>query len=83
MTVRIAAVGEPAVTFGLLARNAQALGGHYPSGDWQVEPQPPAQPQMPDALTAPAAPAVPETAVPGRYVGPDARRAPGRPPTTP
>lgn len=65
---RIAAVGEPAVTFGQLARNAQALGGHYPSGDWQVEPQPPAQPQMPDALTAPAAPAVPETAVPGSYM---------------
>ena len=65
--VRIGAGGEPAVTFGLLARFAQALGGHYPSGDWQVEPQPAAQPQMPDALTAPAAPAVPETVVPGPY----------------
>ncbi len=66
--VRIGAGGEPAVTFGLLARFAQALGGHYPSGDWQVEPQPPAQPQMPEPLTAAAAPAVPETVVPGAYV---------------
>ena len=64
---RIGGGGEPGATFGLLARFAQALGGHYPSGSWESEPVPPAQPQMPDALTAAPVLAVPETAVPGPY----------------
>ncbi|HEX5590957.1 MAG TPA: right-handed parallel beta-helix repeat-containing protein [Candidatus Limnocylindrales bacterium] len=64
---RIAGGGDPAATVGLLARFAQALGGHYTSGDWRTEPAPPAQAKLPDALGAPPVPAVPETAVPGPY----------------
>lgn len=64
---RIGGGGDPAATLGLLARFAQALGGHYTSGDWRVEPAPPGGDQMPDALMAPAVLAVPESAVPGSY----------------
>lgn len=64
---RIGGGGDPAATFGLLARFAQALGGHYTSGDWRTEPPPPAQPEMPDAATAPTTLAIPGVAVPGPY----------------
>jgi hypothetical protein len=64
---RIGGGGEPGATFGLLARFAQALGGHYPSGSWESEPMPPAQPQMPGAVDAAPVLAVPEAAVPGPY----------------
>jgi plastocyanin len=64
---RIGGGGEPGATFGLLARFAQALGGHYPSGSWEAEPVPPAQPQMPGPVDAAPVLAVPETAVPGPY----------------
>jgi plastocyanin len=64
---RIGGGGDPAATLGLLARFAQALGGHFTSGDWTTEPAPPAQAVMPDALGAAPAMAVPETAVPGPY----------------
>lgn len=64
---RIGGGGDPAVTFGLLARFAQALGGHYTSGDWRTEPPPPAQPEMPDAATAVPVLAIPEVNVPGPY----------------
>jgi plastocyanin len=66
-TGRVGGGGDPAATFGLLARFAQALGGHYTSGDWRAEPAPPAQPQMPDAASAPVVLAVPGVAVPGPY----------------
>ena len=65
--VRLARGGEPGVTFALLARFAQALGGHYPAGSWETEPVPPAQPQMPGPVDAAPVLAVPETAVPGPY----------------
>ena len=65
--LRVARGGEPGVTFALLARFAQALGGHYPAGSWETEPVPPAQPQMPGAVDAAPVLAVPETAVPGTY----------------
>ena len=64
---RIAGGGEPGATFGLLARFAEALGGHYPSGSWESEPAPPAQRQMPGPVEAAPVLAVPETAVPGPY----------------
>lgn len=64
---RIAAGGDPAATLGLLARFAQALGGHYTSGDWKTEPAPPPQTQMPGAVSSGAVLAIPETAVPGPY----------------
>ena len=64
---RIGGGGEPGATFGLLARFAEALGGHFPAGSWQSEPQPPAQPQMPGPIDAAPVLAVPETAVPGPY----------------
>jgi plastocyanin len=63
-----ASAGEPGVTFGLLIRFAQALGGDYPRNDWQAQPDAPAQPSMPDAETAPVVLAVPGSAVPGPYV---------------
>ena len=59
--------GDPAATLGLLGRFAQALGGHYSSGDWQTEPAPPAQAQLPGGATAAVLMAVPEVAVPGPY----------------
>jgi hypothetical protein len=64
---RIAGGGDPAATLGLLARFAQALGGHYTSGDWRAEPAPTARAQMPDALAAAPVLAIPEVAVPGPY----------------
>ena len=64
---RIGGGGEPGATFGLLARFAEALGGHFPEGRWQDEPQPPAQPQMPGPVDAAPVLAVPETVVPGPY----------------
>lgn len=62
---RIGGGGDAGATFALLARFATALGGHWAGGDWQSEPQPPAQAQMPDPLTAAPVLAVPESAVPG------------------
>jgi len=64
---RIGGGGEPGATFALLARFAQALGGHYPSGDWRSEPAPPAQPGMPDSIGAPPVLAIPGASVPGGY----------------
>ena len=64
---RIGGGGDPAATVGLLARFAQSLGGHFPSGDWRTEPAPPDQARMPDALGAAAVLAIPESAVPGPY----------------
>jgi plastocyanin len=62
---RIGGGGDVAATLNLLGRFAAALGGHYTSGDWQSEPRPPGQPQLPDAASAPASLAIPEVAVPG------------------
>ncbi|HEU0245231.1 MAG TPA: right-handed parallel beta-helix repeat-containing protein [Candidatus Limnocylindrales bacterium] len=62
----LGAGGDGAPTFNLLGRFAQALGGDYPSGRWEDEPAPPAQPSMPDAAAPPVL-AIPETAVPGPY----------------
>jgi plastocyanin len=62
---RFAGGGEAGATFSLLAKFATALGGHWTGGDWTVEPRPPDQAQMPDALTAAPVLAVPEQAVPG------------------
>jgi plastocyanin len=62
---RIGGGGDAGATFSLLARFAVALGGHWQGGDWQAEPQPPAQGQMPDALTAAPVLAIPATAMPG------------------
>lgn len=62
---RVGGGGDPAATLGLLARFAQALGGHYTSGDWQAEPAPPAQDQLPGGVGAAVALAIPESAVPG------------------
>ncbi len=62
---RIGGGGDPAATFSLLSRFAAALGGHYTEGSWKTEPAPPGEAQMPDAAAAPAAPAIPEVAVPG------------------
>ncbi len=64
---RIGGGGDPAATLGLLARFAQALGGHYTSGDWQAEPVPSAQAQLPGGAAAPTVLAIPEIAVPGPY----------------
>jgi plastocyanin len=64
---RIGAGGDPAATLGLLGRFAQALGGHYTSGDWKAEPAPPAQEGLPGGASAPVVLAVPEVAVPGAY----------------
>ena len=62
--LRPIAGGSLGVTLGPLIRYIQAL-GDFPTGDWRTQPVPPDQAQMPDAATAPARPAVPETAVPG------------------
>jgi plastocyanin len=59
--------GEPGATYGLLLRFAEALNGHNKTGDWRTQPAPPAQPQMPDAATAPITLAVPETVLPGPH----------------
>jgi len=64
---RIGGGGDLGATLGLLGRFAQALGGHYASGDYRAEAAPPPQAQMPDALGAPTILAVPETAVPGPW----------------
>jgi plastocyanin len=64
---RFAGGGEPGATFSLLGRFAEALGGHFPSGSWETEPQPPDQAQMPGPVDAAPVLAVPETAVPGPY----------------
>ncbi|HZM73929.1 MAG TPA: PLDc N-terminal domain-containing protein [Candidatus Polarisedimenticolia bacterium] len=57
------------VTIGsLLTRYIETFDDSYPHGDWKTWPAPKGQTQMPDALTAGATPAVPETAVPGAYV---------------
>jgi plastocyanin len=50
--------GDLSVTTGLLGRFAQALGGDFPHGDWEDQPVPPPQEQMPDAAERPPAPAV-------------------------
>lgn len=60
--------GDLGPTMTLLAKFMAALGGHYEPGDWKTSPQPPDQPQMPSAATAPVVLAVPETAVPGPHV---------------
>ncbi len=65
--LRVGAGGDPAATLGLLARFAQALGGHYTEGDFTAEPAPPPQPGLPGGATAPVVLAVPESAVPGPY----------------
>jgi plastocyanin len=49
-------------TFALYVR---AQSGKYPQGDWHTIPAPPPQADMPGAATAPARPAVPQTAAPG------------------
>jgi plastocyanin len=66
-SVRVGGGGDFVPTFTLLAKFIAALGGHYDPGDWQGAPAPPAQPQMPDAATAPVVLAVPEAAVPGPH----------------
>jgi plastocyanin len=66
-SVRAGGGGDLAPTLTLLARFVASLGGSFEPGDWQGAPVPPAQPQMPDAATAPAVLAVPEAAVPGRH----------------
>jgi plastocyanin len=58
--------GDLAVTVALLGRFARALGGDFPRGDWRAQPEPPPQAEMPDAATAPPAPAIPRVAVPAR-----------------
>ncbi len=63
--VRLGGGGDAGPTMSLLAKFGEALGGHWYTGDWKAEPQPPAQAQMPDALAAAPVLAVPETAVPG------------------
>ena len=50
--------GEYAATFLSLGYVVQAGTGDFPHGDWQTQPIPAPQPVMPDAATAPAAPAV-------------------------
>lgn len=50
--------GDLGVTTSLLGRFAQALSGDYPSGEYRTQPAPPPQESMPDAATAPPAPAV-------------------------
>ncbi|MFM7718429.1 MAG: right-handed parallel beta-helix repeat-containing protein [Actinomycetota bacterium] len=80
--LRSIAAGSLGVTFGPLVRYIEAL-GDFPTGDWRTQPVPSDQPQMPDAMTAPADPATPETAVPGplpaiRPVDAMARTAPTR-----
>lgn len=50
--------GEYAATFLSLGYVVQSGTGSFPAGDWRTLPAPPAQPQMPDAATAPARPAI-------------------------
>jgi len=50
--------GEPSVSLDLLGRIAQAVANDFPRGDWRTQPEPPPQPQMPGAATAPPAPAL-------------------------
>jgi plastocyanin len=50
--------GDPAVSAALLGNVAEAEGERFPRGDWRTQPEPPPQPSMPEAATAPAAPAV-------------------------
>lgn len=50
--------GEYAATFLSLGYVVEAGTGSFPHGDWRHQPVPPAQPSMPDAATAPAAPAI-------------------------
>ena len=65
--LRTGSTGAAAPSLQLLARFMGALGGgERTDGDWTVWPAPAAaQPEMPDAATAPWALAIPEVAVPG------------------
>jgi hypothetical protein len=63
----LSAGGDLGPTTTLLAKFVAALGGNYDPGDWKAAPQPPDQPQMPSAASAPVALAIPETAVPGPH----------------
>ena len=64
---RIGGGGDPGATVGLLATFIESLGLPARLGDFEAEPAPPPQPQMPDALEAPAVLAVPEMVVPGSW----------------
>jgi hypothetical protein len=57
--------GDLSATFQTLALFIRVMSKKYPQGDWHIQPAPPAQPNMPDAATAPVVLAVPEAAVPG------------------
>lgn len=50
--------GDLSVTASLLGRFAQAEGGDFPHGDYRTQPAPAPQDGMPEAASAPAAPAV-------------------------
>jgi len=50
--------GDPSVSIALLGRVAEAESDTFPHGDWRSQPEPPPQPTMPLAATAPPAPAV-------------------------
>ncbi|MGH2691135.1 MAG: right-handed parallel beta-helix repeat-containing protein [Actinomycetota bacterium] len=50
--------GDGSVTLELLGRVAEAEAEDFPRGDWRTQPEPPLQPQMPGAATAPPAPAL-------------------------
>ena len=64
---RIGGGGELGATLGLVSRFAVVLGGDYDPGAWKDRPGPGDLEVMPDAATAPAAPAVPEVAVPSSH----------------
>jgi hypothetical protein len=50
--------GDLGVTATLAGRVAQAASGNFPHGDWRTQPDPPRQPNMPEAAIAPPAPAI-------------------------
>jgi plastocyanin len=57
--------GDLSAAIQTIALFLRAESGKYPQGDWHTIPAPARQPGMPEAATAPARPAVPQTAVPG------------------
>jgi plastocyanin len=57
--------GDLAITVTALGRFAEVEDGDFPHGDWRTQPQPPDQPSLPGAESAPPRPAIPEEAVPG------------------
>jgi plastocyanin len=57
--------GDLSAAIQTIALFVRAESGKYPQGDWRTIPAPPRQSDMPRAATAPARPAVPQTAVPG------------------